>query len=76
MFFKILCKICKTFTKKSIKGFIDETLILKTKKELSNRGITISEVAYQFGFDEVTNFTKYFKKHTNLSPKAFRNTIF
>ncbi|MGB0861473.1 MAG: AraC family ligand binding domain-containing protein, partial [Saprospiraceae bacterium] len=51
-----LNKICKTFTKKSIKGFIDETLILKTKKELSNRGITISEVAYQFGFDEVTNF--------------------
>ncbi|MGB0861475.1 MAG: helix-turn-helix domain-containing protein [Saprospiraceae bacterium] len=69
-----LNRICKIFTKMPIKGFIDETLILKTQKELSNRGITISEVAYQFGFDEVTNFTKYFKKHTNLSPKAFQSS--
>ncbi len=74
--YRKLNKICKIFTNLSIKSFIDKTLILKAKKELSDKTKNITEVSYLVGFDEVTNFTKYFKKHTSLSPKAFRNSIF
>lgn len=62
---------CKALTKKTTKAFIDDVLILKAKRYLSERKNNISQTAYLLGFDEVTNFTKFFKRHTNLSPKAF-----
>jgi len=62
---------CKTLTNKTIKVFIDDVLILEAKRHLTERKSNISQTAYMLGFDEVTNFTKFFKKHTALSPKAF-----
>ncbi len=62
---------CKTLTNKTIKEFIDDFLILKAKRLLSGRVIGIGEIAYSLGFDEVTNFTKFFKKHTSQTPKSF-----
>jgi AraC-like DNA-binding protein len=62
---------CKTLTNKTVKVFIDDVLILEAKRYLSERENNISQTAYLLGFDEVTNFTKFFKKHTSLSPKAF-----
>lgn len=69
--YRELNNVCKTLTNKTVKAFIDDTLILKAKRYLSERKNNISQTAYLLGFDEVTNFTKYFKKHTNLSPKEF-----
>jgi AraC-like DNA-binding protein len=34
---------------------------------------TIQEIAYALGFNEVTNFTTFFKKHLQTSPAKFRN---
>ena len=64
---------CKTLTNLSIKEFIDKILILKSKKYLAEQNKNISEISYLLGFQEITNFTKYFKKHTSLTPKSFQN---
>lgn len=69
--YRELNNVCKTLTNKTVKAFIDDTLILKAKRHLSEKEINISQTAYILGFQEVTNFTKFFKKHTNLSPKSF-----
>lgn len=62
---------CKTLTNRTVKAFIDDLLILEAKRYLSERKNNISQTAYLLGFDEVTNFTKYFKKHVQVSPKEF-----
>lgn len=72
--FKKLNTICNLFTNKSAKEFIDEVLILKAKQMLINNHCAVNQVAYSLGFDEPTNFTKFFKKHTSLSPKEFQQS--
>jgi len=58
----------------SAKKFITKMLMLDIKRELINLSVSIKEIAYEYGFNEPTNFVKFFKKHTGLSPSDFRNT--
>ncbi len=71
--YKYLNRLCKDLTGKTVKKFIDDSVILKAKRELTYSNLSISEIAFNLGFEEVTNFTKYFKKHTNQSPSEFHN---
>ena len=73
--YRKLNSTCKILTNKTIKGFIDDFLILKAKRLLSEREENISQISYKMGFDEVTNFTKFFKKHTQQTPKSFTESI-
>jgi AraC family transcriptional regulator, transcriptional activator of pobA len=74
--FKTLNNICKELTGKTIKKFIDEILSLKAKQYLTVDNNNISEVSYRLGFDETTNFTKFFRKHTSMSPSEFQKNMF
>ena len=65
----------KEFTGISIKAFIDKTLLLKAKQLLSNPQLNINEVSDSLGFDEATNFSKFFKKITGNTPKHFKEIL-
>ncbi len=65
----------KRLTNKSLKAFIDEMLILNAKRLLCDKENNINEIAFMLGFDEPTNFTKFFKKHSLQTPKQFRGSI-
>ncbi len=68
--------VCKELTNKTAKHYIDDVIILKAKSLLIDPQVNISQVAYSVGFEEPTNFTKFFRKHTNISPKEFqKNSI-
>ncbi|WP_010134704.1 helix-turn-helix domain-containing protein [Ochrovirga pacifica] len=69
--YKELNNTCKNLTQKTIKEFIDDYLILKAKRFLSHPTENVSTTSYQLGFDEVSNFSKFFKKHTKKTPKQF-----
>lgn len=71
---KTLNTITKEIVNKSAKQFIDEILIKQIKRLLINTDYPIKEVADLAGFYEVTNFYKYFKRHTDQTPEAFRRT--
>lgn len=71
---KTLNNIVQDIVHKSAKVFIDDMVITKIKRLLIHAPISIKEIAYTAGFDEPTNFYKYFKKHTQSSPEAFRKT--
>ena len=45
------------------------------KRELRGTTKSIKEIAYDLGFDEPTNMVKYFKKHVNFTPTAFRDQM-
>lgn len=72
---KHLNKIVQDVTLNTAKHFIDKYVILEIKRSIFSSSLSLKEVAYQNGFDEVTNFTKYFKNHTELSPKEYKATL-
>ncbi len=73
--YKHLNNVCKQCLHKTAKDFIDEYIILEAKRILIDTDYTIKEITDKVGFDEPTNFVKYFKKHTGFSPGGFRKKI-
>ncbi len=57
---------------KSAKEYIDSRIILEAKRYLSYSNLSVKEIGFNLGFDEPTNFNKYFRKHTNTTPLKFR----
>lgn len=57
---------------KTPKEIITDRVILEAKRLLVHAPITIKEVGYEIGFDEPTNFIKYFKKYTGQTPIEFK----
>ncbi|NBA84561.1 helix-turn-helix domain-containing protein [Emticicia sp. CRIBPO] len=62
---------------KSPKELIDDRVLLEAKRILAHTTESVKEIAYNLGFEEPTNFIKYFKKHSTLTPSEFRekNTL-
>lgn len=73
--YKKLNEVCKIFTNKTAKDLLNEIILLKAKQLLIENKKNISEIAYFLSFNDPTNFTKFFKKHTNTTPKSFRENI-
>lgn len=73
--YKTLNTICKTTTQKTPKQLIDAHIILEAKRRLVIDSTQVSQVAFDLGFREVTNFVKYFKKNTSETPSQFRHRL-
>lgn len=73
--YKHLNEVCKSVTGNTSKVFIDQFIILETKRHLSTSDISVKELTYILGFDEPTNFLKYFKKHTGQTPSQFKKKL-
>lgn len=73
--YKHLNNICKQSLNKTAKSFIDDYIILVAKRYLVCSGLTVKQITSVTGFDEPTNFVKYFKKHTGISPVQFRKSF-
>ena len=58
-----------------VKTYIISTLVLEIKRILANSSLTVNEVGYEVGFDEPTNFVKFVKKYTLMTPAALRKTL-
>lgn len=69
---KTLNTITKSIINKTAKQFVDEISIKQIKRLLLNTNFSIKEIAYQSGFEETTNFYKYFKRQTQTTPEQFR----
>jgi AraC family transcriptional regulator, transcriptional activator of pobA len=59
---------------KTPKLMIQESLLLESKRMLIDPSRTVKEISYDLGFNEPTNFTKFFKKFTCMSPEQFRKS--
>lgn len=57
---------------KTAKEIIDDRILLEAKRILAHTNESIKEIGYYLGFEEPTNFIKYFKKHTSITPTEFR----
>ncbi|MGN5953337.1 helix-turn-helix domain-containing protein [Sphingobacterium lactis] len=64
---------CKREASKTASDVLADYLIQEAKRLLIYTGKSISEVAFDLGFSDKSNFSKYFKRYTLQSPKDFRN---
>ena len=69
---KTLNTISKSVVDKTAKEFIDEISTKQIKRLLINTSLPIKEIAYASGFEETTNFYKYFRRQVGMTPEQFR----
>jgi len=55
------------------KDMIDARVLLEAKRFLTHSQLTVKEIGFELGFDEATNFIKYFKKSTGQTPIEFKS---
>jgi AraC family transcriptional regulator, transcriptional activator of pobA len=72
---KYLSRLLKSLTGQSAQQFIHEKLIEKAKEKLSTTELTISEIAYELGFEHPQSFSRLFKSKSGVSPLEFRNSF-
>jgi AraC-like DNA-binding protein len=70
-----LSGLLKTLTGQSTQQHIHDKLIEKAKDKLSTTDLSVSEIAYELGFEHSQSFSKLFKSKTNLSPLEFRHSF-
>lgn len=68
-----LSGLLKLLTGQSTQQHIHDKLIEKAKQQLSTTNLSVSEIAFQLGFEHSQSFSKLFKTKTNVSPLEFRN---
>jgi len=70
-----LSGMLKTWTGQSTQQHIHNKLIEKAKEKLSATDLSVSEIAYELGFEHPQSFSKLFKSKTDLSPSEFRHSF-
>ena len=70
-----LSDMLRSLTGNNAQQHIHEKLIEKAKEKLSTSNLSISEIAYDLGFEHPQSFSRLFKTKTKLSPLDFRKTF-
>jgi AraC-like DNA-binding protein len=71
---KRLSKATAKILGKSPKEIINDRVLLEAKRLLVHTSQSIKEIGFQLGFAEPTNFIKYFKLQTRITPSEFRES--
>ncbi|SDM14146.1 helix-turn-helix domain-containing protein [Chryseobacterium taihuense] len=70
-----LGSLLKSLTGQTTQQHIHEKLIEKAKEKLSTTELSVSEIAYELGFEHSQSFSKLFKAKTEISPLEFRKSF-
>jgi AraC family transcriptional regulator, transcriptional activator of pobA len=70
-----LSDMLRTLTGQNAQQHIHNKLIEKAKEMLSVSNLSVSEIAYQLGFEHPQSFNKLFKSKTKLAPSEFRQSF-
>ncbi|MFZ1170952.1 AraC family transcriptional regulator [Bradyrhizobium sp.] len=55
------------------KVYLNVVRMEKAVDAVLNRSVNISEISHQLGFAEPAHFTRFFRNHSGVSPREFRN---
>ncbi|MGY0036758.1 AraC family transcriptional regulator [Pedobacter sp. NJ-S-72] len=65
--------ITKATLGKTCSELINEHVILESKRHILATSDQVNQLAYHLGFQDVSYFIRFFKKHTGSSPEEFRH---
>jgi AraC-like DNA-binding protein/quercetin dioxygenase-like cupin family protein len=69
------CRYFKHRTKKNFSQFVNEIRVGYACKRLMESDESISRICFESGYNNITNFTKQFKKVLGCTPKQFRRDV-
>ena len=70
-----LSGVLKVLTGQSTQQHIHEKLIEKAKEKLTTTDLSVSEIAYELGFEHPQSFSKLFKNKMKVTPLEFRQSF-
>ena len=70
-----LSGLLKSLTGQNTQQHLHNKLIDLAKEKLSTTNLSISEIAYELGFEHLQSFSKLFKTKTSFSPMEFRHSF-
>ena len=62
-------------TRKTFSSFIQELRLQKAAKMLIENNLSITQVCYDCGFNNISNFNRQFQNHYNTNPMNYRKTF-
>ena len=71
---KYLCRIFKEYTGKTVIDYVNELRIENACYEISVKGISITQAAYDNGFNDLSYFCKVFKRYKGVTPRNYKKT--
>ncbi len=69
---KYLSGLLRMHTGQNTQHYIHEKLIERAKERISTSDLSMSEIAYELGFEHLQSFSRLFKAKTSLSPLEFK----
>ena len=69
---KSLSRATLAVTDMGAKTFLTNRIVLEARRLLAHTLSPVAAISEQLGFDEPTNFVKFFRRETGLTPGAFR----
>ena len=70
-----LSELSKAATGRTASALIDARLVLEAKRLLAHSEATTAEIAAELGFRDPSYFGRFFRRHVEQAPGAFRATI-
>lgn len=67
------CKVFKEATGLTFTDYLARVRVEKAKNLLQNPHLRVSEIAFETGFDSISQFNRSFKRITGLAPTQFRS---
>ena len=72
---RTISRACLEVSGRTAKQLVDERVVLEARRLLSQPEASVSQVGHALGFSEQTNFAKYFRRHMDMSPSAWMDTV-
>jgi AraC-like DNA-binding protein len=72
---KSLTRSCRAAADVPAKRVIVDRIVLEAKRLLARSADPVEAISRDLGFDEATNFVKFFRRETDMTPAGFRTAI-
>ena len=56
----------------TIKGILQQRMLLEAKRLISRENLSFKSIAFQLGFADASYFSRFFKKYSGHTPEQFR----
>ena len=70
-----LSAICRKQTGQSASELLAEHIIKEAKRLLEYSSLSVASIGYQLDFKDPSHFIKFFKKHSQVTPKSYRQQL-
>jgi AraC-like DNA-binding protein len=72
---KTLSNLFKKYNEKSPLQIIQNRTMLEARRLLRYSNISIKEIAYEIGYEDIQSFSRFFKRMEGVSPSEFKKTV-